>query len=287
MATVEPHCMRTAAVRSAAALAVCLALGVLPGPAAALALGPDDTRPQGHHKIDREKDCFEAVPVSRSPAGATGGGAAISLDATVLLDGIDRVKGKEIMTRAASSYSPLRIALTSTYKKVAFAADGEVTAPDGSKVPSGSVKALIKEAKDGFGGVRPAGSDVVYILTNKDVHLDGDYDTVGYADCIGGVRYPSSAFAVGEGTGQVFTSFGLFNFYIDAAAKVAAHEIGHLFGAHHHYANCVQGIQTQDAANREPSACTLMTNILDFTSLNFGTLEAIVVRGHAEDFARP
>lgn len=208
--------------------------------------------------------CTEAVP------------AAISLDTLptnvevrVLLDGVSTARGAQVFQTAQASYAPLGITLVPSFQSVSF---GGSTA-----------EGIIAQEKALFGGARPAGTDVVYTLTNKDV----SGAVAGLADCIGGVAFPANAFAMGENfTPDEGTLLGLG---VGAAnrnltAKVAAHEIGHLLGAHHHYGNCVEGLGD---IGSELSPCTLMFNDVGLASLNFGALNSIVVRGHAQVYARP
>jgi predicted Zn-dependent protease len=147
---------------------------------------------------------------------------------------------------------------------------------------------IIDLAKKQLGGKRPASTDVVYVVTDLDIQLPGIGNAVaGLADCIGGVALPDRAFAVGETgvlTGDEGLPIGPVTFYKDLTAKIAAHEIGHLMGGHHHYQEC--GTAAPTAAQRgEPGPCTLMTNAVDFQTLPFSTLNSIVVRGHAETWA--
>ena len=123
------------------------------------------------------------------------------------------------------------------------------------------------------------------LLTDKDIYLSTG-DVVGYADCIGGVRYPDRAFAIAEAFDQQET-LGALNLYMDLPAKTAAHEVGHLLGARHEHSNCVEGAGPDVVANMEPSACTLMTTYVDFQSRRFGALESGVIRAHAESYALP
>lgn len=231
--------------------------------------------------IDHEpQDCDEYAPESLADPALAPGGEVVNLAAMVLLDGVDKATAGAIMATAAESYVPLDITLTAAYKRVSFSVAGKTT-------PGGSADAqdLIEAAKAMLGGIRPATADVVYILTTRDLSLDGDSGVVGYADCIGGVRYPDRAFAIGEASVEI-VNLGL-QFYVDGPARIAAHEIGHLLGAHHHYANCVQGAGIQNISSRDAGLCTVMINALDIQGPRFGTLEAMVVRGHAEDFAAP
>lgn len=146
-------------------------------------------------------------------------------------------------------------------------------------------QSIIDLSKEKFGGTRPDGFDIVYTLTDLDMTAPSLGSAVaGQADCIGGVRYDQHAFAVGEISQVEDLAAGPLTFYHAATSKIAAHEIGHLMGAHHHYQDCVEGIPTETEEG-EVSPCTLMTNAVDFQSLNFSVIEAAVVRGHATDFA--
>lgn len=223
--------------------------------------------------LDEERDCFEAVPESIGVSGVTDQGQNVNLEVKVLLDGVSLARGQAVFVKAAESYAPLGIDMIVTnFESVTFTGN--------------NAQGLINQARDHEGGQRPTGTDVVYTLTDKDIELAPAGDAVvGLADCIGGVRYPERAFAVGEDIGDGF-DFGPITFTKNATAKTAVHEIGHLMGAHHHYANCVEGATTIPEENG-PSACTVMFNALDFLSAKFGILEGIVVRGHAVDFASP
>jgi hypothetical protein len=216
--------------------------------------------------------CLEAVPTAIGISGITDSGQTVSLDVVVLLDGVSLGMGNQIMTRAAESYAPLGIDLNIvSYQNVSF------TGTEGA--------ALIQQAKNLFGGERPAGSDLVYVLSNKDLTNGGDTGLAGLADCIGGVRFAHHAFAVGEAVGIEEAAIGPFLLEVDAHPEIAAHELGHLMGAHHHYANCVEGLLQGEATDLSP--CSLMFNFVDFQSLNFSQLNGAVVRGHAVQHASP
>ena len=256
-------------VRSGAiALSVAAVLSNVPlGMASA---SPSPARPTGPFVNDHLHECLEPVPESASISGATDDGKVISLELLVLLDGITRQRGKHVMTTAAQSYEPLDIALKPTFRSVAFSNSGEYHEME--------IAAL-----DAVNGQRPRGFDLVYVMTSKDIHSQGDYNIAGFAFCIGGIRIPEMAFAVGEGTSPWEGQLNDPTFSV----KIAAHEIGHLLGAHHHYGNCAEGNRSTDGGG-EPSICTLMwPAYVAYAALNFGTLEATVVRGHAVDFASP
>ncbi|HEV2756581.1 MAG TPA: M12 family metallo-peptidase [Actinomycetota bacterium] len=223
--------------------------------------------------VDDAEDCLEPVPDGVAVPGVNDDGQPISLDVLVLLDGVPVERGHEVMKKTSEAYAPLDISLDYRFEHVAF----EPEEPETETSPPASTSTrLLAEIKKWTFGERPADTDVVYLLTTKDLS-----DAAGRADCIGGVRYPGRAFAVGEDY-RYEDLAGLF--YKNGTAKIAGHEIGHLMGAHHHYANCAEG---SPGAVEEggPTPCSLMTNFVDFMSLIFNNLEGSVVRGHAAQFA--
>jgi hypothetical protein len=217
-------------------------------------------------EIGHIPECTELVPAAISLDNTP-----VNLETRVLLDGVSLERGQQVLNLARTSYSPLGINLVPTFETVSF---------DGT-----NAQGLIDQSKARFGGSRPAGADLVYTLTNKDIQLDGQTAVAGLADCIGGVAFADRAFAVGEN----FTTDEAVVLGIPLArnlsAKVAAHEVGHLMGGHHHYANCVEGLLSEFPGELSP--CTLMFNAVDLASINYATLNGIVVKGHAQLYAAP
>ncbi|HEU4910525.1 MAG TPA: zinc-dependent metalloprotease family protein [Actinomycetes bacterium] len=223
----------------------------------------------GAMPIDVEQECLEPVPAAASPSHLFGGDQ-LDLAVSVLVDGPSVARAQEVFGTAASAYAPLGVTLSAlSYETVSFTGD--------------DAQGLIDQAKARFGGTRPAGSDLVYVFTDKDIQAGGNYAVAGLADCIGGVRFDNQAFAVGEDFGPSEQDDPLQR---NGTAKVLAHELGHLMGAHHHYANCVEG-NLSEVGEPEVSPCTLMFNAVNLASLNFSTANSAVVRGHTEEFAAP
>ena len=224
----------------------------------------------GPFSQDSTHECLEPVPQTVGVRSITDHGQGISLDVLVLLDGITRPRALEVLGTASKAYEPLGIGLRNTFRHVRFKNSGEYHDMEGA-------------ALDAVGGERPRGFDLVYVMTSKDLHSMGDYSIAGFAFCVGGVRDPEVAFAIGEGLSPWEASLNDETF----SAKIAAHEMGHLLGAHHHYGNCAEG-DRNTAGGGEPSICTLMWPVqLSYAALNFGTFESAVIRGHAVDFASP
>ncbi|MGH2830153.1 MAG: hypothetical protein ACRDJM_06690 [Actinomycetota bacterium] len=242
----------------------------------------------GPAATDPQIECNEFVPEALSHPAATvlpgERGQVISLDVAVLMDttvtsgtqefpsDVATTRAAEVMVDAAGAYAPLNIDLN----VVSFTAvdlDGD------------STHGMMDQALAHFGGSRPAGSDVVYVITPQDIQSDGDYLVAGQARCIGGVDYDDLALAVGEVTQEDGFGFLGVRFFHQLAAKIAGHEIGHLMSAHHHYGNCVE--RAQALAELRPDSCTLMSPLADFLDLRFGTLEGLVIRGKALQQAQP
>lgn len=218
------------------------------------------------------RECLEPTPDTISVSGITDLGQSVTLSTLVLLDGVARDRGEQVMTKAGDAYAPAKVALSSRFRSVNFTGDDA----DG----------LIQQAKSMFGGVRPQGIDLVYVLTSKNIQLGGNTAVAGLADCIGGVRFPDRAFAVGENIREN-RPLGPFVTTVNGTAVVAAHELGHLMGGHHHYANCVEGAATGEVTGLELTPCTLMFNAVNPASLKFSIVNTPVVRGHAVKYAAP
>ncbi len=259
----------------AAALTVAAVLAALAAPAPALLGLPlplplPSPAPGRPIELGHIPECLQAVPAAVALPAA--GRDVVRLEVRVLLDGVDPARAREVFEAAAASYAPLSVALTPTFETVSFAGT--------------SASGLLKQAKERYGGSRPSGTDIVFVLTAKDIEELDESAVAGLADCIGGVAFGDRAFGVGEMHDPDASALGSLVLARQVTARVAAHEIGHLMGAQHHLANCVEGILSE-LDQGEVSPCTLMFNVADLASRNFATLNGLVVRGHAEAYARP
>jgi hypothetical protein len=181
----------------------------------------------------------------------------VRLDVRILLDGVGKRKARRAVRSMRKAYAPLNIAVAPSYDKVHFRGR--------------DAERLNRQAKKHYGGKRPRGTDVVYTMTRKDITAAGPLgdDVAGLADCIGGVRFARRAFAVGEVHPEN-----------EGTGKIMGHEIGHLVGGHHHYTS-PEGLLAAD-----PNLLDLMGPSLSLISLRFSTLNSLMVRGHAQLYAR-
>ena len=210
--------------------------------------------------VDVERqDCLQAAPAAFGRSGATDDGQQVQLDVLVLLDGVTRERGDEIMAKAAEAYAPLDIVLVPRFRPVRFTSEYD--------------DALIGEARNAVGGQVPKDVDVVLALTSK--------QNRGQADCIGGIRFPDRAFAVSPDLEDrpISVAAGIeLGMIEDRAAMTAAHEIGHLLGGQHHDGNCIE----------LPDSCTLMSSpAVKPATRVFSVVNAAIVRGHAVAYATP
>lgn len=209
--------------------------------------------------------CTQLVPHALSPDNTP-----VRLDVRILLDGVPQAEAAKAVTEMRTAYTPLSIDVVATYQTVSF-----------TGLDAGG---LTQQAKDLYGGKRPAGVDVVYTMTSKDITSEGSplgNNVAGLADCIGGVRYADRAFAVGERFDDPTTGGTIPLPVRQATGKTMAHEIGHLMGGHHHYAS-VEGLFALG-----PNVMTLMGPTLSIISLKFSTLNSLMVKAHAQLYATP
>lgn len=234
--------------------------------------------PQPIDNTEDAKDCLEAVPEQVEIPVVGDYTTPVKLEVLFLLNQMEPEEATDIVKIVQEIYAALAIEVVPSFEHVTWEADTSgVTdplpgAPNEESIGS---RPMIELAKEHVGGTRPWGVDVVYALSS--VMLTGG--VAGQADCIGGVRYDDASFAVGEARNEY-----RYEDEIQRSARIAAHEIAHLMGAHHHYANCAQG-DTLALTRLYGSICTLMMNDLFFVSGLFSSAEAAAVRGHALAYA--
>jgi hypothetical protein len=205
-------------------------------------------------------------------------GRVVDLDVLVLLDGVDQGFAEHFFADVAQPYADIDVRVVPTFQSVDPAEFTGDSSPD-----------LINQTRARFpGGKVPAEYDVVELLTNRDIQALGQYGVAGQADCLGGLAYDERSFEVSEGAAPIpneGVALGPVTLDAKLAAKITAHEMAHLLGGQHHYANCVEGIEPDQELNGDTSPCTLLFNAADFVSLKFDTLNGKIARGYALKYA--
>lgn len=201
-------------------------------------------------------------------------GDELDLTVHVLVDGargLTRSNVEGLLTDAAieTYLEGINVNVSFTWGRVSMPGD------------TGTTEQAFDVAKSATGGRPPAGADLVYLITDQD--MSGS--VAGQADCIGGIMNPSEAYAVGEydERDHEVDEGAAYSIFKNITGKVFAHEVGHLLGAHHHYANCTEGVPSDPVADAL-SVCTLMINDVGLASLNLSAVNSSVTRGHVREY---
>ena len=205
-------------------------------------------------------------------------GRPVRLDVLVLLDGVEEAYARAFFEKVALPYAELNIQVAPVFEVVPA---GAITSDVTTEIIE-QTKALVPDRRV------PDEFDVVELLTHRDIEALGQKAVAGQAECIGGVAYKEHGFNVSEaglGTDPAGIAFGPLTLVPEQAAKITAHEIGHLFGGQHHFANCVEGIRGDALSGGDSSPCSLMFNSADFMSLHFGTVNGRIIRGYGLVYA--
>jgi hypothetical protein len=238
-------------------------------------------------EIDTIFDCYGFVPHLPS----TIRGDVITADVVVARDGISEAKAREIMAKAGEPYAAsgnhARITPRVRFDIVAVhdltgKLEGQVATGgyyEGAELGDDLMSQLIRYYRTNHPTLK---RHHVHLLTSRDITNEAnDESLLGVDNCIGSIGSKDS-FSISEsGVVEPFSILGLVDWLDDLDAKVAAHEIGHAFGAHHHYANCAE-LAVFGLLKGTADVCSLMFNDAGTAALRFGTLETLVVRANAE-----
>lgn len=203
-------------------------------------------------------------------------GDEITVDLFLVGDrGISEYRMRALVAKAQKAYKPLGMKLN-------------VVGVTEAVLEGTDAKGLLNQSKLLFPDEqRPPEADAVLIFTSVDMTNGTSKGVAGKADCVGGIEFPTKAFVVIEDDEpDAPWEYEGVTMEGNKAAKIVAHELAHLFGAHHQYANCAEGVPSE-SEDAEASPCSLMFNYVDLISLAFSTLEATVVRGYALEHLVP
>lgn len=218
-----------------------------------------------------EEDCRQ-IPPEAMPPLALSRTETLDLEVRVLFERGDRATVKTHMRTTAAAFDHIGVRLAVTYDRI--------DVPKQWKEPNGLFPDDVGSSdhfelmKDHYGGERPPGVDIVYFFSR--------YWGGGLADCIGGVRFPDRAFAFGS---LDYAFEGIVPIPTVDEGVIAAHEIGHLLGAHHHYSNCSEA-PVLGALAGEVAVCTTMSPAAATASAFFGLLETSFVRYFTKEYAQ-
>lgn len=207
-------------------------------------------------------ECTETLLTPPGPGTPT---VDVDVDVLVLLDGVPLEEGRELLDLAARAYEPLAVHLRADFEIATLGAANQ--------------RALMQEARALLGGAVPAAYDAVHVLSTK------PFPDWGSSYCIGGIADPRTAFSTSRPRHipvEPFLGTPFLSFLNDDAVTVA-HELGHLMGARHEMANCVEGL-----AAPEHQPCTVMTSgTIDGLpkSLRFSSAGSAVIAAHAHAYA--
>lgn len=231
--------------------------------------GGAGARPASVRPIDVETEDCTQIPPDEVPPPALSTDDDLPLEVRVLVEPEDLGVAKEHMKLTREMFHRIGIDLKVRFQKV--------VAPSAwsSDLFGGPAQRDILEfMKSVFGGQRPAGVDIVYFMTR-------DW-AGGFADCIGGVRFADRAFAFGS---VDYALEGIVPVPTASEGVIAAHEIGHLLGAHHHYSNCAEA-QPWGATRGDVNPCTAMSPFAATASSTFGVLERSFIRAYTAEYAK-
>ena len=219
--------------------------------------------------IDAEAPDCQQIPPESTPPLATDVSEVLPLEARILIEPGDRPTAEALLETTVDAFARIGIRLKLSYQEVRVPAWG-----DAEDLGGPTQAEILRFMKQTVGGRRPKGTDLVYFMTR---HWDG-----GFADCIGGVRYADRAFALGS---IDYAIEGIVPSPTAHEGVIAAHELGHLLGAHHHYSNCAEALPS-GAVRAEVNPCTTMAPLATVASSTFGVVERSFIRAYVAEYAK-
>ena len=212
------------------------------------------------------EDCLRPVPMDVTPMVEPLGGAtkASALTARLVMDG-DAYYAHQLGPHALPMLVAFANEVDAIYQHevgIRFALVGLHLNTDVEYYPDPEEEAPLGKLAEYWNARPDVKRDAVHVVT-------GQTSSYAQANCIGGVGYPD--------TGYTFTPLNWERQYVVFHGQAFAHELGHIFSAHHHYGNHVEsnggtGLATIMIQGYTPGAKPV-----------FGSLEKSVIRGYAEN----
>lgn len=212
-------------------------------------------------------NCTE-IPPEDNPASIVSGTDPLTLKVRFVFERGDRKLAKNYVATTVGAFDRIGVDLEPSFERIDVPEDWEEDA-----LSSGpDMREQIEHVRGHYGGRRPKQTDAVYYFSR--------YWAGGFADYIGGIRWADRAFAIGS---TDYATEGIVPSPTVDEGVIAAHELGHLLGAHHHYSNCAEAAPKGTLAG-SPGACTTMSPFAATASTTFGLLEAAFIRHYVETY---
>ena len=201
-----------------------------------------------------------------------------TIDLLVLIDRVpDAFDVEAIIDTAAVAYQEIGLPVSATFEHREFVGQDTTS--------------LMKQLRESIVGTGAERYDAVLLETGVDITNPTGTNIAGYANCLGGVRFRDQlqSYAVAEvGYGARSMPGASADAQLQSDALIAAHEVGHLFGARHEHGKCAEHLDLAGAAaGHRQRPCTIMGEMMSLGASGFGVLEAAVIRGHARHYAQP
>ena len=208
-------------------------------------------------------ECLHPAPTPLTPMLDPGASTADALTARIVMDG-DAALVQRLGTHAMPMLVAMLAEVDSIYAHevgIRFELVGVHLNTDAEYYPDPDDEAPQEQMAKYWNARTDVDRDIVHLVTG---HESG----YAMANCIGGAGMPELAYT--------FTPLGWDEEYVVFHINAFAHELGHIFSAHHHYGNHVE--------SGADGATIMIQGYTPGLRPVFGTVEKSVIRGWAEEY---